>query len=71
MIFHRIMQLIRHVARRFLEFLDARAQTFGEFRQLFRSEKNQHQRENQNNLAATEVKQGKHDIHITGNRRHK
>ena len=40
-----------------LEFLDSLAQTLRQFRQLLRAEHQQHHGQNQNDFAATEIKQ--------------
>lgn len=60
---HGGLDFIGHFTRSFLEFFDTLAEALGKFRQFPGSEKDQDQREDENDLTATQVKQTEHGIH--------
>ena len=60
---HGGLNFVGNFLRSFLEFLDALAESLSEFGEFLRSEEDQDEREDENNLTATQVKQAEHGIH--------
>lgn len=60
---HGVGDLVGNLPRGLLEFLNARAQTLGEFRELLGAKQDQNQSQNEDDLPTAEVKQAKHYIH--------
>src|ERR1700742_5059596 len=60
---NRILDFIGDFASRFLKFLDAGSQSFGQFGQFLGAEQDQNESEDENNLTTAKVKNTEHYIH--------
>ena len=57
------IDFVSDLARGLLEFLDSLSKALGQFGQLPRAEQNEDEREDQNDLAATQVKNRQKSVH--------